>query len=280
MEFKNYDVQCDDFFKLLRQTEAIDYIVVALNSDEQNKRTAQDIKIHYERRDTIYPFVAVSEKNGCLHEDDIDERIFVFGCCEEIYKYAIVIREENDRLAKAFHETYRKMGYTKKQWFELDCFLQESNRAAADFIPAILYLVDPQLLKIEAAEMSAVATGILAETLAQTEHLRWNAFHVAMGYRSISIEEMRRRFDIYEDKQNSDMRLDFARRDTKAKLQVCLVHWDGLDAVSEAYKELKHLAGKEPRHDFKNNDRDNINNIPKILREVMVNSKLTSVGVL
>ena len=159
------------------------------------------------------------------------------------------------------------MGYTKKFWHELDCFLQESNRASADFIPAMLYLANPKLTKEKAAGMKAIAEGILAETLAQTEHLRWNAFHAAMGYRLISIEEMRRRFDDYKDKPDSDNRLDFARRDSKGRLQVCLVTWDELDAVSEAYRELKRLVGKEPMHDFKNNDRDVVENIPKILQE-------------
>ena len=84
-----------------------------------------------------------------------------------------------------------------------------------------------------------------------------------MGYKSIDIEEMNRRFKEYSGDGN---RLNFARRDSKARLQVCLVTWDELDKVSEAYRELERLAGKKPRGNFKENDRDVIRNIPKFLR--------------
>jgi len=258
MYFKNYDVQSDEFFDLLKQTENVDYVVAALNSDELNKRTAQDIELHYERKDNdTLPFIAVAEKNGRLSEEDKTGKTFLFGCREEIYKDSVIIREENDRMAKAINDTYKKL-YGGKSWHELDRFLQESNRAAADFIPAMLFLagikegVYPQNI--------LTADSNLAEILAQTEHLRWNAFHVAMGYRPISAEEMRKRFDKMRD-------LDFARRDLKAQLHVCLVPWDKLDEVSEIYKSLERLAGKEPKRNFKDNDRDIIKNIPKFLQE-------------
>jgi hypothetical protein len=108
----------------------------------------------------------------------------------------------------------------------------------------------------------------LAETLGKTEHLRWNAFHAVMGFRPISIEEMRRRFEKYEGEKNTRAHLDFCRRDSEDRLQVCLVPWDALDAVTEAYRELAQKAGnaKEQGRDFKDNDRYIIENIPKFLR--------------
>ena len=60
-------------------------------------------------------------------------------------------------------------------------------------------------------------------------------------------------------------RLDFARRSAASRLQACL--WDELDAVSQAYWELESLAGKEPKRDFKDNDRDAVKNVPNLLRE-------------
>jgi len=262
MDFRNYDVQCDKFFSLLNETENVDYVVVALNSDELNKRTTQDIELHYERKGVEHlPFIAVSEKGGSLHEEDETENPFIFGSREEIYKDSVIIREENDRMAKAVNETYKKL-YGGRPWHELDWFLQESNRAVADFIPAMLFLA--KLKKDAPSKDSLTTDSNLAETLAQTEHLRWNAFHAAMGYRPISIEEMRRRFE-------KNKNLDFARRDAKARLQVCLVSWDELDEVSEAYRELERLAGKEPKRDFKNNDRGIVENIPMFLQEAVTN---------
>ncbi|MCL1987073.1 MAG: hypothetical protein FWG64_03770 [Firmicutes bacterium] len=258
IDFRDYDVQCDKFFGLLNATENIDYVVTALNSDELNKRTAQDVQLHYERNGKILPFIAISEKNGFQHENE--ENPFVFGCREEIYKHSVIIREENDRMAKAMNKFYKEK-YGGVDWHELSWFKQESNRASTDFISAMLYLVDPKLNAEEAAKMQAIAEGDLEETLSETEHIRWNAFHVAMGYRLMNIDEMRQRFEKTKNPKK-------ASQDEQAKLHVCLVSWYELDAVSEAYKKLQSLANEEPTHDYKNNDRDIIKYIPEILQKM------------
>ena len=262
IDFHNFDAQCDQFYTLLKNTEEIDYVVVALSSDELNKKTAQNIELFFQRKgiDSI-PIIAVSEKSGNLHFEDETEKTFIFGCREEIYKDAVIIREENDRRAKAINETYKSL-YGGKEWHELDWFLQESNRAAADFIPAMLHLADPKLTIENAAEMSAIAEGELAETLAKTEHLRWNAFHAAMGYSPIGIEEMQQRFEMYND-------LRLARQDSKYKLHACLTTWEQLDEVSAAYRDLARRAkdSKEEERDFKENDRKIVENIPKFLKK-------------
>jgi hypothetical protein len=257
-EFMPFDVRDADFYKLLNESRHLDYIVVSLNDDILSKQTALDIRLHYERKNSDIPFIAVSEKSGSLSQAaKQDEKLFVFGCQEDIYKESMIIREKTDRMAKAVNEVYK--GH---QWHELDWFFQESNRAAADFIPAVLKLA--KLNEKEAIEKDALTDdSSLAEILSQTEHLRWNAFHAAMGYSPITIEEMNRRYKKYSGNGN---RLDYARRDTKACLHVCLVHWDELDKVSEAYRELERLEGKEPKRDFKVDDRNIIINIPKFLR--------------
>jgi hypothetical protein len=178
MEFKNIDVQSDDFFKLLHEDINLDYVVITLHYNELNKDIALDIQSLYEHRGTSAPCIAVYERGGNVHEIEEDDTIFTFGCCEELYKESVVIRDETSRMAKAVHEVYGG----EPPWHELDWFTQESNRAAADFIPAMLLLAD---ITQEDAMKSDTLTedSTLAETLAQTEKLRWNAFHAAMGYR-------------------------------------------------------------------------------------------------
>ena len=260
IEFHNYDVQCDKFFKLLSDSGSLDYVVVALSSDELNKRTTQDIKLHYERKDVkILPFIAVSEKNGKIHNENEDSKIFTFGCREEIYKDDEIIRERSDVMAKAVNETYRKIHGDGNAWHNLIWYHQESSRAAADFIPAMLHLVSPKLKESDVMNKEVLTDDqTLAEILAQTEHLRWNAFHAAMGYRPMSVEEMIRRFNEKKD-------LKYSRQDNNARLHVCLANWDALDNITEAYRELERRAGFEPKGDFKNSDRAIISNIPKFL---------------
>jgi len=267
MEFKNVNVQRKEIFTLLDKEKNMDYIVAALHDDEMNKQTALDIRHHYERQGIkALPFIAVAELNGSLcktkrlekHEAKQDEKIFVFGSREEVYRESVIIREKTDLRAKAVRKVYGG-----QPWHELDWFFQESNRAAADFIPAMLKLAgieENDILKKD----TLTEDKTLTEILAHTEHLRWNAFHAAMGYRPIDIEEMNRRFKEYNG--NEKQRLEFARRDTKARLQVCLVPWDELDKISGAYRELERCAGIEPKRDFKESDRKIIENIPKFLK--------------
>jgi hypothetical protein len=69
-----------------------------------------------------------------------------------------------------------------------------------------------------------------------------------MGYRPISVDDMNYRFKTYNGEINSRKHLDYCRRDTKERLHACLVNWNELDVVSEAYKELAKQAGIEKEH--------------------------------
>jgi hypothetical protein len=273
IDFKNLDVRNKAFFDLLKETANIDYIVTALSDREMSRQTDLDIRLCYEREGAVLPFIAVYEEDGGPRDTRQEKEVFSFGCREAVYKESVIIREETDRMAKLVHEVYRG----DSPWQELDWTLQESNRAAADFIPAMLRLAG---LTAEAAEKRQTLTNEseLAETLAKTEHLRWSAFHAAMGFRPISIEEMRQRFEKYEGEKNTRAHLDFCRRDSKDRLQVCLVTWDELDEVTEAYKELARKAGnaKEQGRGFKDNDRRIIENIPKFLQAAKGKSKETA----
>jgi hypothetical protein len=262
IDFKNFDVRDKAFFDLLNKTGNVDYIVAALGDDGMSRQTALDIRLCFERKNIALPFIAVYEKDGGPHDTGQDEKVFSFGCREAVYKEAVIIRGETDRMARVVNEVYHG-----DPWQELDWVLQESNRAAADFIPAMLKLAG---LSGETAGKQQTLTGDpdLAETLAKTEHLRWNAFHAAIGFRPISIEEMGRRFEKYDGEKNTRAHLDFCRRDSKERLQVCLVEWDKLDAVTHAYRELARKAdnAREQGRNFKDNDRSIIESIPKFLQ--------------
>jgi len=260
IKFSDFDVQCEDFYTLLDENNNVDYIVIASNSDEKNKQTAQDINLYYKRKNIPLPVIAVFEENGCLYKVEKSEEIFIFGCREEIYKESVIIREEVDGMAKAVNNAYKRM-YGGKEWHELEWIHQESSRAVADFIPAMLFLVNPELDEKDVLNKKVLTDDqTLAETLAQTEHLRWNAFHTAMGYRPINIEEVRQR---YEKTKN----ITYSHKDSKERLHVCLAQWNELDKISDVYKELEILAGKEPERDFKDFDRGIVKNIPEFLRE-------------
>jgi len=267
IEFMCFDVWDKDFYQLLKENYDLSYVVLALGSDDENKQMAIDIRLHYERNNYgVLPNIAVLEKQYGKHETLKDSKLFTFGCRESLYTEAIIVREALDAMAKAVNKAYVEM-YGGKPWHELDWFTQESNRAAADFIPAMLKLAKTDVERAVANETLSEDAELI-ENLAETEHLRWNAFHAVMGYNKIIIEEMSRRFETYSGERNSRAHLDFCRRDTKARLHSCLVSWDELYNVSEAYRALASKAGNEKEHkrNFKDNDRDIVKNIPKFLR--------------
>ena len=259
-DLKCFDVRGEEFYTLLNKTLPVDYIVVALGDDEISKQVALDIRLHYQRKGITHaPFIAVYEKHGILTDESQDDALFTFGCKEAIYKDAVIIRADSDRLAMAVNDTYSN---GRSTWHEIEWFHQESSRAAADFIPAMLKLAGQEGMPIDdiAKKDTLTTDDELAEVLSQTEHMRWNAFHAAMGYRPISIDEMRQRF-------SKTGNLDFSRRDVKAKVHVTLVPWDELDTVSEAYRKLAQQTdnAQAKEMDFKDLDRKIVDNIPKFL---------------
>jgi hypothetical protein len=259
---KPFDVPCEFLYEHLKATNDLDYVVIALGCEKTNKRLAQDIRLHYERTGlNKMPFIAIAASGDGSKECKPEENTFYFGRPEDLYQESLIIREEIDDMAKAVNDVYNDLNPNgKKSWQELDWFTQESNRAAADFIPAMLMLANLDENDVVDKEI-LTEDSVLAEILAETEHLRWNAFYATMGYSPMSLEEVQQRFESCEKKP---------RDGTVAKQHVCLVAWDDLDRINDAYREFAAKANytDELKRNFKENDRVIIKNIPEFLRTV------------
>ena len=220
VQFYELDTRCKDFYELFKTHNQIDYIVIALSSNDLNKQMANDIRLYFMQSKQELPFIAVSEKNESQHYYQPDEKIFTFGCKDHIYTYAQTICESANSVAKAIHELYGGL----IPWHKLAWFYQESSRASADFIPAMKKMAD-------------LCNGD-SEILSKVEHLRWNAFHIIMGYRPITIKEMKQRFKDYKGEKYTQKHMDYCRRDNNAKLHACLTSWDNLNLLSTAYRQV------------------------------------------
>ncbi len=68
------------------------------------------------------------------------------------------------------------------------------------------------------------------DILMRLEHLRWNAFHITNGWRSLGINELKQRAEKvkFEDKN---------RKDNDSKQHACIIEWDDLDELAELYGE-------------------------------------------
>jgi len=312
-EFHGIDVQGEEFYSLLKKEKDIDFIVITLNNDELNKRIALDIRQHFRKRELEsehpipFPIITAFEKEGTLYEQRDNENIYIFGCRDEILKDSIIIDEHLDKMAMAVNNTYDE----DSKWNELDWFSQESSRASADFVPAMLHIADSGNKDGKDKKTYLASKGLheleddwilqlkddfsqalernkdIREKLAQTEHLRWNAFHAAMGFSKISLEEMQSRFD-------KGKGAVYARKCTSEQVHACLVPWEDLDAVTEKYNMLVKVANEEiikkaseakeedndkekeksevkleKEMDFKDSDRKIVNNIPEFLQKLI-----------
>jgi len=148
----------------------------------------------------------------------------------------------------------QRISEADKHWYSLDYFTRESNRASADFIPAMLHIANITADEARDADLlqeKIPAGSPLTEILGKTEKLRWNAFHYAMGYSKMPLEEVRER---------AKNGITPFQKDLDSQKHACLVSWDELDEVSAVMSEL---TGKDI--DYKEYDRRNIYNIPRTL---------------
>lgn len=209
----------------------LDQIVVASESTERNIRTAIQLSAYM---DGIGIFENRPEIVVVLHET-VDGAmklladypgITTIDFSHEILNYRTLIERDIDRNARAINEMYNKTSNKNDSWNHLGTFIQDSNRAVEKdvYTKRMLYeLCD---------EKGAPAI----EMLAEYEHARWVAFHVAHGWSYLSVDDL------------TQQELDKgATKRPEQKRHICLIPWDALDALPQKKPGL-----------FKEYDRENV----------------------
>jgi hypothetical protein len=126
------------------------------------------------------------------------------------------------------------------------------------------FLAQAHMDRKTAAEEGLGKDPQILETLAQSEHLRWMAFHAAMGYRPMPAEVYdAREAQFLKEKAEDGKGRTRVGKDTKAKLHACMIPWDDLDALSE-----RESRAKGTPVDYKQMDRDNVLAIKDQLMEI------------
>lgn len=109
-----------------------------------------------------------------------------FGSLQECYSEGIIIDEELDRNARKINSSYNK---GIDNWSKLNLFAKDSNRSCAAGLYNLCRLMgmtDPEKMFNPNALEHVLANGLL-DVYAETEHLRWNAFHFVRGIRKWDI---------------------------------------------------------------------------------------------
>lgn len=180
------------------------------------------------------------KEDSLLIQTNIQKEVLSFGSEKEIYTEDIIINETLDQLAKEVHNYYRQMYPGTEPWNRISLFDKQSSRALALHMQSKLYSIGLNYVKggnTTLFEKEIQDTEVL-EKLSRGEHLRWNAYSFANGWRTMK-----------------DYQTQERNKDTIKKTHSCLVDWDDLDEVSKKFQK-----------DYKEIDRVLIRNVGNILK--------------
>ena len=136
-----------------------------------------------------------------------------------------------------------------------------SSRSAADFLHTILRAAGTTEAS---ARENWAPRGELLENLAKMEHLRWNAFHYAMGFCPMTEEEYEARVAEFLRKRSADPNTTYRiARDMERRIHACMIPWESLDGYSD-----KENAVTGQNRDYAENDRQNICAMKDVLQKM------------
>lgn len=184
---------------------------------------------------------------------------------KRIYTVDVVIGEALDLRAKAVNYVYsrgqERVGSAEieknaeRVWRSAGLFDRDSSRATAANIANIEHLAAMCGITLQ----EAVDDSACLEVLAETEHLRWNAFHLTKGIRRWPLGEIpegyackAKRYAVAGDAK------------TPLAAHACLVRYDELDAVADCVNRNLALCGKTKQVDYRENDRRIVRHFPII----------------
>lgn len=258
---ERYDIQCfgDDgrsamLYRYLQEhMDTLCCIAVCTGSDAMNSEIAEQLRAFLARRGCQAPIYRCSHGGVCVRVDD--DRIKTYP----IYTPELLCSDRIDRTAMVLNQSYCGSGTAEENWAACDYFSRMSSRASADFAPAFLRAAghDPKTVPDTWSP-----TGQLLENLAETEHMRWNAFHFAMGFAPMSREEFDDRAAAYrEEVARSGKSAIRIGKNLDGRTHACLVDWDELDEL--ACREAA-ITGRQVN--YKEMDRNNVRAVADVLR--------------
>lgn len=263
--FCQYDIHCfradarsRQFYSWLEeQLASLKLIAVCTGEEALNGEITNDLMLFLKRRKAEDICVIQCGKFGVRYQAAVGSQIERTS----IYTRSLLSAEIADKNAMILNSTYDSSPRSAwEKWLDCDSFGRSSSRASADFIPA--------MIKISHSSREQILNGNwnlspeLLETLGETEHLRWMAFHFVMGYSVMNSEKMEENARILAENQKAGISCSTRiTKDGENRLHACLIPWEDLDALSQREMEL---TGRQV--DYKQIDKNNVLAIPQILQ--------------
>lgn len=252
-----YDARSKEFYEYLAaNASSLKYIVLCTNSAKLNRELSDDLLLHFQRTSLQIPV------HQCSYSS-VTRQISIASLPEDhkLYTPDMLCTDETDRMAMILNHYY--MGKPKpgepeytalEHWMECNYFNRMSSRAATDFMPALLRAAG--MTEQDVLQNGWTPSAKMLENLSITEHMRWCAFHYAMGIGPMSDEEFQARCEAYRAGKIKKI-----SNNIPGRTHACLVDWDQLDELSE--KENRVTGGNR---DYKQSDTDNVLLIPTLLK--------------
>ncbi len=262
---KSYDIQRiqadargSAFFSYIKaHLQTLKMIVVCTGNKAMNREISDSLMLYLARHHAEDISVIRYGADGVRYQENVASPIVQTGT----YTRTLLSAEDADHLAILLNSTYDSSGRSDwEKWLSCDSFGKMSSRASADFIPAFI--------RISGSSREEILSGnwnpdpAMQQVLGETEHLRWCAFHYAMGYVSMSAEEFDARAKEYLRKtsEGKPAGIKIAKDPTERK-HACLIPWEELDELSARENRV---TGRNV--DYKQIDINNVMTLPKLLQ--------------
>ena len=262
---KEYDIQYfeadargRDFYHYIEgHLRTLKLIAICTGETDVNREISDNLMLFLKRRDAENICVVQCGDSAVRYQEQVGSPIRVVS----IYTREYLSAEQADYNAMLLNATYdQSERSTWEKWVECDSFSKMSSRASADFIPAFLRIAG--MSREEVLEGNWHPSNEFLQVLGETEHLRWNAFHFAMGYRPMSREEFESNAETWKqcEAEGKPCGIKIAKN-SQARTHACLIPWDELDELS---KKENRITGRNVN--YKQIDIDNVLTLPKILQ--------------
>lgn len=262
IEFRNIDARSVKFYNELSEKQDINYIAVCTSNIRLNDEISSEIQAYLMRENRDVNVFRCSRDSVCHHDVKVGtyNKVDVFTRENLSIAYA-------DMKAMVLNYIYCSPDVNTDErepisyWVEAGYMDKMSSRASAEFNKSFCKMIgytEEDVLNLEKLDLSAEQI----ENLAKTEHLRWNAFHWAYGYRPMPNEVWNERCNQYKKEvaEKGSSRLKIPKDDVN-RLHACLIPWDELDELTDKYNAV---TGKNI--DYKQMDRNNVLMMQTLLR--------------
>ena len=241
---------------LEQHIKELNYIAVCTGNDALNAEVSREYRTFLNERGGRAVVVECSRTSLTSYpgQDGIPKKT-------GIYTTDILCANRLDQMAMQINHRYHQAeGRTAEaDWACCDYFSRQSCRASADYCAA--FLAAAGIREEALATDGWPENPELLSRLAETEHLRWCAFHYCMGYSPMPEDVFAARAAAYrkETAETGSSRIRVGK-DTEKKQHACLIPWEDLPALDQ--KELD-LTGREVH--YQQLDIDNVLLIPALL---------------